>query len=348
MAEHQIDQALLDGRPVKVQVVGCGGTGSVVAGWLPYLHQSMLAWGHRGGLDVELIDGDEVTETNCVRQGFSRADVGRNKAEVLVERINYFFGLSWTAKPAHVRDGWFLNGPLVIGCVDTRRARAAIGAASGHARYWLDLGNNDWDGQFVLGQPERSGSTGRNAAVSGRLPTVVELFPDTVDASKDDDTPACSAVEALSRQGPFVNQTIASHAMALLARLFRFGRISHHGEMINLATGVAAPLPVWPHLASRRKGPLLGVTPGAAAIRCDLDTEALRLRCPAGCQIEPGEVYWVATGVSGCEYRVDRVIPAPLGVPYATAFLSRTTEAERLPRSARPKAPARRRAGLPT
>lgn len=341
MAEHLIDQALLSGHPVKVQVVGCGGTGSVVAGWLPYLHQSLLAWGHRGGLNVELIDGDEVTETNCVRQGFSRADVGRNKAEVLVERINYFFGLRWTAKPAHVRDGWFLNAALVIGCVDTRRARAAIGAACGASvRYWLDCGNNDWDGQFVLGQPQQ----GKEPA-PGRLPTVVELFPDTVDASKDDDTPACSAVEALARQGPFVNQTIASHAMAMLARLFRSGRISHHGEMINLATGIASPLPVWPHLATRRKGPLLGAVPGVTAIRCDLDPEELRLRCPAECRIEPGEIYWVATGIDGCEYRVDRVVPAALGVPHTTAFLERTTEAERLPRS-RSKV-QRRRAALP-
>jgi hypothetical protein len=34
--------------------------------------------------------------------------------------------------------------------------------------------------------------------------------------------PSCSAIEALDRQEPFINQTLASSALAMLARLFRF------------------------------------------------------------------------------------------------------------------------------
>jgi len=30
-------------RPFRIVVVGCGGTGSAIAGGLPYLHQYMLA-----------------------------------------------------------------------------------------------------------------------------------------------------------------------------------------------------------------------------------------------------------------------------------------------------------------
>jgi len=52
---------------------------------------------------------------------------------------------------------------------------------------------------------------------------VAELFPEIVKPSldKNDDLPSCSAVEALERQEPFINQTLAFHALALLARLFR-------------------------------------------------------------------------------------------------------------------------------
>ena len=52
-SEHLIPNELLT-RQVRVVVVGCGGTGSAIAGGLPYLHQAMLAHGHPGGLHVTL------------------------------------------------------------------------------------------------------------------------------------------------------------------------------------------------------------------------------------------------------------------------------------------------------
>ena len=41
------------------------------------------------------MDADTVSETNCVRQPFSASDVGQNKATVLVNRINMFWGTKW-------------------------------------------------------------------------------------------------------------------------------------------------------------------------------------------------------------------------------------------------------------
>ena len=57
-------------RPVRVLVVGCGGSGCAIAGGLPYLHQAMLVAGHPGGLQVTIMDGDIISATNCVRQPF--------------------------------------------------------------------------------------------------------------------------------------------------------------------------------------------------------------------------------------------------------------------------------------
>lgn len=71
-------------------VVGCGGTGSVIIGGLPYLHLSMLAQGHPCGLSVTVTDGDNISPANSVRQPFSRAEIGLNKAIVLVNRLNTF------------------------------------------------------------------------------------------------------------------------------------------------------------------------------------------------------------------------------------------------------------------
>ena len=78
---HRLPPALLQ-RAVRVVVVGCGGTGSEIASGLPFLHQAMIAHGHPGGLDVVLVDGDIVSETNTVRQAFSAADIGHPKATI--------------------------------------------------------------------------------------------------------------------------------------------------------------------------------------------------------------------------------------------------------------------------
>ncbi|MGI8743641.1 MAG: hypothetical protein ACR2NN_13925 [Bryobacteraceae bacterium] len=87
--------------------MGCGGTGSTIASGLPYLHQSMLATGHPGGLDVTLIDGDRISAANCVRQPFSESEIGLFKSVVLVRRLNLFWGLEWKGVPKHLdRSTW--------------------------------------------------------------------------------------------------------------------------------------------------------------------------------------------------------------------------------------------------
>jgi PRTRC genetic system ThiF family protein len=242
-AEHRISEALL-GKRVRVTVVGCGGTGSAITAGLPYLHQAMLAWGHPHGLDVTLVDGDKISRTNCVRQPFSESEIGLYKATVLATRINLFWGLGWRGVPEFLDEGWREETDVLIGCVDSRKSRRKITSTSAYwnCHYWLDLGNNADSGQFVLGQPENA----RNKKSDLRLPTVGELFPEIIDPKLDkkDKLPACSAVEALDRQEPFVNQTLAYQALAMLARLFRYGRLSHHGGFINLATGRMVSLSV--------------------------------------------------------------------------------------------------------
>ncbi len=125
---------------------------------------------------------------------------------------------------------------IVIGCVDTRKARAAIAKCAedwSEVDYWLDLGNNAVSGQFVLGEPLNR----RNRRHRLRLRTVSELFPEVIQPEFDEDNqPSCSAIEALDRQEPFVNPTLANHALALLARLFRYGTISYHGTFVSLSS----------------------------------------------------------------------------------------------------------------
>jgi hypothetical protein len=67
--------------------------------------------------------------------------------------------------------------------------------------------------EFILGEPLNA----RNRRARLRLRTAAELYPEIVDANLDnDDQPSCSAVAALERQEPFINSTLAQHALALI------------------------------------------------------------------------------------------------------------------------------------
>lgn len=111
----------------------------------------------------------------------------------------------------------------------------------------------------MLGQP----LNGRNRRKAERLRTVSELYPEIADAAAGEDPlPSCSAVEALERQEPFINQTLAASALAMLARLFRYGRLGHHGAFFNARTGQMTALPVDPEVwrkARKRHGNAKGL-----------------------------------------------------------------------------------------
>jgi len=84
-----------------------------------------------------------------------------------------------------------------------------------------------------------------------------KVYPEIADPSaREDPLPSCSAAEALERQEPFINHTLAASALAMVARLFRYGRISYHGAFFNAESGRMSGLAVdparWKRSRSRR------------------------------------------------------------------------------------------------
>ena len=232
LTEH-VPQVNWRNRRIVITIVGCGGTGSQIATGMPYLHQALLASGHPYGLRVFLIDGDRITETNCVRQPFSRSEVGLYKAVVLINRLNMFWGLDWEAVPHFVRCGQDVpDSDFVISCVDTRAARAVIARVvslkSRRFLYLLDTGNLADRGQFVLGQPLRKDRKDR----AKRLPCAHELFPSIVHAQADKTGPDAG----VQRRGG------DSDARAVHQQHHRQSRIGAAGSAI----------PAWAHRISRR------------------------------------------------------------------------------------------------
>jgi PRTRC genetic system ThiF family protein len=271
---HRLDASIGGVTGIKVALVGCGGNGAQMLTKLARLDHALRACG-REGMTLHVFDPDVVSPSNVGRQLFAPADVGLHKAIVLVNRINLFYGLQWYAHaqkfdgriPAGFYGSWTAPD-ILITCVDTARARRTIAknfsAAHVHApRYWLDMGNKKLEGQVILGQPAechfnqlqygemssqefaKRGSKGKVMPLQARLPTVVEMFPELMNARlKEDDTPTCSVAEALDRQSLFVNDHVTDWAMQMLDNLLRHGEIRHHGAFINLETGRVNPLPV--------------------------------------------------------------------------------------------------------
>ena len=95
---HYTDSYLMNPQhPVTVNIIGAGGTGSQVLTCMARLDVTLRALGHPG-LFVTLYDPDIVTEANIGRQLFGPMDLGLNKAQCLVTRINNFFGNDWKAE----------------------------------------------------------------------------------------------------------------------------------------------------------------------------------------------------------------------------------------------------------
>jgi hypothetical protein len=91
----------------------------------------------------------------------------------------------------------------------------------------------------ILGQPNNCA----NRKKRHRLPTVAELYPEIVAPNvTENEQPACSSVEALTRQEPFINQNLSYQALAMLTQLLRHGSLSYHGGFCNLATGQLVPM----------------------------------------------------------------------------------------------------------
>ena len=81
-------------RPVKIVMIGAGGTGGHIA---PHLYRLLYTLDRP--VRFIICDGDIVEEKNLVRQNFTEADLGLNKARVAAERYSNVFGLETSYVP---------------------------------------------------------------------------------------------------------------------------------------------------------------------------------------------------------------------------------------------------------
>ena len=228
---------------IVIELVGCGGTGSAMLDELYRMHSLLTELNHPG-LRIRAWDGDSVAKANVGRQRFWPADVGWNKAELLIARYNNFGDTDWLAEPVmlNAKSCKHTNADVIISCVDSPEVRVMIGetgkaCGANPTRLWLDTGNDANSGQVILGH-----WCGREHLSNG-LPNVLDLYP-SLRVQRSDGRPSCSTEEALQRQDFGINQRVAGEASGLMWQLVRYGKLDRHGSFIYQQTGEVWPLAI--------------------------------------------------------------------------------------------------------
>ncbi len=212
LRRHRATRPLVIRDVSDVEVIGCGGTGSIYAE-----HVARLIRGHGLRVRLRLWDGDKVKRENITRQNFQPHEVGMNKAEALGLRLAGQFGLEVGARASHIttenlRDN--RHGTLTVTCTDTLVSRRRV--AEARPTLWLDVGNELHHGQAVIGtthEPDRLGRAYRDfyrGAEVKALPDMAAISPAVLKARRVRTRAGCA-------DQPFLLQGFGVNAMAALA-----------------------------------------------------------------------------------------------------------------------------------
>jgi len=260
---HYLDKQIAQTvHPVLVNLIGVGGTGSHVLLALADINQTLLNLGGPG-LVVRAFDAKKVASHNLGRQRFSEAEIGMEKADALINRINRCTGTYWRAMIHAFSEDYelslqkYLSAQITISCVDTVKARFEIerillryvANEQDNVRespsYWLDFGNGRDFGQVFLStlqSIEQPSSKEYNPVPT--LPIFTQEYRQWLESIDDRDGPSCSTAEALSRQDMFVNPILANCGCRLLWRLLIEGKTTTRGIFVNAGEYKMVPVPV--------------------------------------------------------------------------------------------------------
>lgn len=135
-------------------VVGCGGTGSLLARDLPKLFTNTQ-------MKMTLIDGDVVEKKNILRQSYQTQDINENKAAVLSKKINSLYDLKTYAVERFITKNELLSivkqediyhPPVIIGCVDNDKTRAILEDTFKQLKnvIYIDSANGEYEGNIFI------------------------------------------------------------------------------------------------------------------------------------------------------------------------------------------------------
>lgn len=222
-------------HPVTITVIGAGGNGSQIITQLGRINYALRQLG-KPGIHVLLMDDDKVSPSNIGRQLFTEGEIGEYKANVLINRINRFYGTEWESWCVKFMKSYFPRTNIYITCTDNTKSRILLHeliskkqqlpADQNKFHYWMDLGNTKNMGQVIVGSRRY------------KLPTVIDRYPQKKmdKLVKEDDSPTCSLAEALAKQDLFINPFITNVAAKLLWEMLTQQEVNWSGAYVNLET----------------------------------------------------------------------------------------------------------------
>ena len=145
-------------------VIGCGGTGSLLARDLPKLLTGTLH-------SITVVDGDVVEKKNIIRQGYQEQDITDNKANVLSKKINALYGVKTYAIDKYITKDELLvrfsgdprTVPVIIGCVDNDATRKILEYTFNKCRksiVYIDSANGEYEGNIYVARKSNNVITG--------------------------------------------------------------------------------------------------------------------------------------------------------------------------------------------
>ena len=257
---HRIVWPSHHSRPTRISIIGCGGTGSILADTLCRLLTGTPA-------EILLIDPDIIEHHNLMRQNFHASEVGQPKSKALALRLSsqYQRSISYSVNDCRelLNSTYAAHWDLTITCVDNALARAAVHELT-HDHHWvMDTGNGRDEGQVLLGSLSQDAhrhwyyTRNNNEAYfqQGRclaLPAPATQQPELLIPQAEVDHPDhdCAQAVLLSEQGPLINQAVALTAAQLIYQLLT-ARCRTMAVYLDTARGNINAVPASPANAAR-------------------------------------------------------------------------------------------------
>ncbi len=244
-------------RPIKIVMLGAGGTGGHIA---PHLYRLLYALDRQ--VRFVICDGDIVEEKNLVRQNFISADIGENKAKVLASRYSSVFGMETEYVPSFVEDAEALKNlvsptvwhsgygadrvvttelVVLIGAVDNNKSRRLCHEVFHQMKelIYIDSGNGEYTGQVVCGI--RRGNRTFYKPVGAIYPDVLEntdKFPTEL---------SCAEASISAPQAMTANITAATIVVNMVYNILATGNLT-----TRMATFSTTAVHVCPTIQKRK------------------------------------------------------------------------------------------------
>lgn len=239
-------------KPVKIIMLGCGGTGGHI---VPHLYRLLHTLDRP--VKVVIADGDIVESKNLIRQNFVSADLGRNKAQVLAERYSTAFGMETLYVPEFIEDEARLTAlvspdcgtdadcyphrsiegmTILIGAVDNNKSRQLCHKVFKNADnlIYIDSGNGEYTGQVVCGI-RRKGRT--------YYKPLGDLYPDVLfDTDKFPTELSCAEAAVSAPQSIVANIMAATIVVSYLYNILVLGSIEVRSVTFSTRTITIKPI----------------------------------------------------------------------------------------------------------